>query len=85
MRNIICNNCTKKNYCCIFNNLYKMSDCFSINNCRYYVEKDTNKYKKISQNDDLMRLIYDYFMNCVEGNYTEAEIKEVIVSELKDL
>jgi hypothetical protein len=59
-----------------------MSKDFSINDCRDYDAVAKYTYKKIAQNDALMRLIYDYFTGQVEGGYSNEEVEKVITSEM---
>ena len=62
-----------------------MSKDFSINDCRDYDAVAKYTYKKIAQNDNLMRLIYDYFTGQVEGGYSDEEVRKVITSEMWSL
>ena len=45
------------------------------------VDTDSIQY----ENDDLMRLIYDYFLDDVQGGYTREEAEKVIADVLKRL
>jgi hypothetical protein len=61
-----------------------MSNDFSINDCRDFDDASTDKYRKIAENDILMKLIYDYFTGNIEG-YSEEEAKKAITSTLWDM
>lgn len=48
--------------------------------------KETNeKYKRIATYDELMCLIYDYFLDQIEGGYTKIEAEEAIKRALLNL
>lgn len=81
---MLCYSCDKASSCKVFRMLYNMSTDFCINNCGEYNESKF-KYKKIAENDDLMHLIYDYFLEQIEGGYSQKEAREVIVRELLNL
>lgn len=76
---MICYHCKKAESCPTFGILYSMSNDFCIDDCRDYDDASNYKYKKIAENDDLMRLIYDYFTGNLEG-YSEDEAKKAITS-----
>ncbi|MDD5901727.1 MAG: hypothetical protein PUC73_12630 [Lachnospiraceae bacterium] len=82
---MLCYHCKKAEDCATFRNLYSMSTDFAINKCRNYVETEADKYKLIAENDELMKLIYDYFTHQVVGNYTDEEVKQAITSALWSL
>ena len=83
---MICYNCTKSSECFTFRTLYSISDDFCINKCKDFEKSSAYKYRKMAANDDLMKLIYDYFMDTVEiDGYTDDEIKEVIRHQLMDM
>lgn len=82
---MICCNCQKALECKILRDLHSMSKDFSINECKYYDAALRYTYRKIAENDQLMRLIYDYFTGQVEGNYTEEQTKRAITSALWNL
>ena len=81
---MICYHCTKASGCSVFRSLYSISKDFCINDCRDFDDASAYKYKKIAENDDLMRLIYDYFTGNVEG-YSEDETKKAITSTIWSL
>lgn len=81
---MICYSCSKASSCPVFRTLYTMSDDFCINNCKDYDESQF-KYKKIAENDNLMHLIYDYFLEQIDGGYSEEQARSVIKSTLLDL
>jgi hypothetical protein len=58
-----------------------MSKDFCINDCKDFDDASTYKYRKIAENDDLMKLIYDYFTGNVKG-YSEDVAKEAITSAM---
>lgn len=72
---MICNNCRNQNKCSTLKQLYNMSSDFSINHCKDY--NSDNRYRKIAEHDDLMRLIYDYFTGQLVG-VSEVEAKKAI-------
>jgi hypothetical protein len=87
---MICYTCEKIGECSIFQNLYKISNDFHIDDCKDYIEVSKYKYRKIAEHDDLMALIYDYFTNQVNiedigEEYTYEEIKDVITRAMWQL
>lgn len=82
---MICYRCKRGRICPLFQRLYNASKDFSINDCKDFDEELSCKYKKIAENDDLMHLIYDYFLGQVEVNATEEEVVRVIKRELLGL
>ena len=83
---MICYNCTKSGECHTFRTLYVISDDFCINKCKDFEKTSAYKYRKIAANDDLMKLIYDYFMDTVViDDYTNDEVKGVIRQHLMDM
>ena len=83
---MICYNCTKSNECQTFRTLYVISDDFCIKKCKDFEKTSAYKYRKIAANDDLMKLIYDYFMDTVViDDYTDDEVKGVIRQHLMDM
>ena len=82
---MICYNCKNACDCKTFMSLYSMSKDFSINNCRQYESDSAYKYKRIAEHDELMRLIYDYFTDQIEGEFSDEEIKEVITRTILSL
>ena len=82
---MICYRCKNIHKCASFQTLYDTSKDFSINDCKHFDEELSCKYKKIAENDDLMHLIYDYFLGQVEVDATEEEVVRVIKRELLKL
>lgn len=82
---MICYHCQKAKECSTFRTLRTMSKDFSINDCKDYDSVEKYTYRKIVENDKLMRLIYDYFTGQVEGGYSDEEVREVIASAMWDL
>lgn len=81
---VICYHCTKASGCPTFRTLYTMSKDFCINDCRDFDDASTYKYRKIAENDNLMKLIYDYFTENLKG-CSEDEAKIVITNILWDM
>ena len=82
---MICYRCKNVHVCPTFQGLYNASKNFSINDCKYFKEEPSCKYKKIAENDDLMHIIYDYFLGQVEIDVTDEEVVKVIKRELINL
>lgn len=82
---MLCYTCEKAKDCIIYKKLLMISTDFSIKECKTYISSSARKYKKIAENDDLMRLIYDYFFDNVQGGYTREEAEKVIADVLKRL
>lgn len=78
---MLCYHCTKASDCPTFRTLYSMSKDFCINDCRDFNDASNYKYRKIAENDLLMKLIYDYFTENIEG-YSEEEAKKAITGAL---
>lgn len=81
---MICYHCENAPECNVFRNLYSISEEFSINQCCKYKEPNANKYKKIAQDEYLLKLIYDYFTRQVIG-YSEKEARQAITSAIWNL
>ena len=81
---MICYNCDKTGSCTLFKCLKSTSSDFCINQCNDYKENNA-KYKRIALYDELMSLIYDYFLDQIEGGYTNAEAEKVIKDALLNL
>lgn len=84
---MLCYSCEKTGGCSIFQNLYKLSNDFFINDCLEYVEAPKFKYRKIAEHDDLMHLVYDYFTDQIDSEelgreYSYEEIKECITNAM---
>ena len=58
---MLCNTCDKILSCSAIHLMVSLSDDFNINTCKNYSEDPKNKYKHISEHDELMAAIYDYF------------------------
>lgn len=82
---MICYRCKKVHDCPTFQTLYNASKDFSINDCKYFYEELSCKYKKLAENDNLMHLIYDYFLGQLEVDVAEEEVVRVIKRELLNL
>lgn len=82
---MICYRCKKAHTCPVLQRLYDTSKDFSINDCKNFDEEPSCKYKKIAENDNLMHLIYDYFLGQVEVDATEEEVVRVIKKALLGL
>lgn len=83
---MICYNCTKVHNCPIFRKLYTMSNDFCINDCKDYDKASDDRYKKIADDDDLMRLLYDYFMGQIkEEDYTDDIVKAAVRNRLMNM
>lgn len=80
-----CYSCKNVTWCPAFSTLCAISDNFCISNCIDYEEEQKYKYKKIAEHDDLMRLIYDYFTNQVEGDYSDEEVVTAITRAILNL
>ena len=80
-KKMICYNCTKANSCPTFRTLYSMSKDFCINDCRDYDAANAYRYRKIAENDDLMALIFDYFMDNIQ-DHSRDEAKQAIINTL---
>ena len=81
---MICYHCTNASDCPTFRTLYSTSKDFCINDCRDFNDALNYKYRKIAENDILMKLIYDYFTENIEG-HSEEEAKKAITSALWDM
>ena len=79
---MICYRCKNVHSCLTFQTLYDASKDFFINDCKNFDEALSCKYKKLAENDNLMHLIYDYFLGQVEVDATEEEVVKVIKREL---
>ncbi|MBO5828812.1 MAG: hypothetical protein J6R59_10245 [Paludibacteraceae bacterium] len=82
---MICYRCKKIHDCTAFQTLYNTSKDFSVNDCKHFDEELSSKYKKLAENDNLMHLIYDYFLGQVEVDATEEEVVRVIKNALLNL
>lgn len=80
---MLCYQCENIKKCTMFNALYCKSKDFVINDCKDYDEGSKYKYKLIAQNDNLMKLIYDYFTgNVKEPDVTDEEVVDAIRTAL---
>ena len=82
---MICYRCEKVKYCPAYKMLYSKSNNFSINECEDFDEVSKYKYRHIAEHDELMHLIYDYFLGQVEVDATEEEVVRVIKNALLEL
>ena len=57
---------------------------FEISKCANFSEIQEFKYKRIAEHDELMKLIYDYFTDRVEG-HSDEETKEVLTRVMMSL
>lgn len=81
---MICYKCENVKYCPTYKMLYSKSKDFTINDCEDFDEASKYKYRHIAENDDLMHLIYDYFLGQVEVDATEEEVVRVIRNAMLD-
>lgn len=82
---MICYHCKNVDACSLFRQAYSMFEDFEIFKCKNYDEGSKYKYRLIAKNDNLLRLIYDYFTDNVSGEYSDEEVKEVITSAIWSL
>lgn len=84
---MLCYACERVGSCTVFQTLYAMSKDFEIKDCKDYETPYTNKYKLIARNDNLMRVIYDYFTDNLKlpVNIGDEEIKIAIREVLLDM
>lgn len=82
---MICYRCEKVGLCPIYRKLYSLSTDFSIKNCKDFDEVSKYKYRHIAEHDELMHLIYDYFLGQVEVDASEEEVVRVIKKALLEL
>lgn len=80
---MICYSCKKAEHCSTFK--CAIYEEFSINDCKKFDESNIYKYKKIANNDDLMHLMYDYFVGHIEDGHTYDEAKQAIINALRNL
>lgn len=57
---------------------------FEISRCKNFSEMREYRYKRIAENDALMKLIYDYFSGNVDGHSLD-EAKEAITKTIANL
>ncbi len=81
---MICYNCTKANECPTFRTLYVISDDFCINKCKDFDAASAYRYRKIAENDGLMALMFDYFMDNIQ-DHSREEAKQAIIHTLMDM
>ena len=81
---MLCYTCSKFKECETFKSLARISTDFSIKQCNTYDALQLLKYRKIAENDDLMHLIYDYFLDCIQGGFTKEEAEKAIRNALID-
>ena len=79
---MICYSCQRAFNCeCL---RYAFNNKFEISNCKNFYESATFRYKHIAEHPALMKLIYDYFTDNVDGHSLE-EAKEAITREINKL
>ena len=72
---MICYHCKNFKTCdCI---RFAYTEGFEISKCKNFSETTEYKYKHIAENEALLKLIYDYFTDNVDG-YSLEEAKEAI-------
>lgn len=81
---MICYNCKNIINCNAFRVLNALSSDFDIKQCKNYQSAHEFKYKRIAENDKLMKLIYAYFTNQIDG-YSEEEAKAAITRAMLEL
>lgn len=81
---MLCYHCEKASDCPTFRTLCFVSEDFCINKCKDFEDSLRYTYMKIAENHDLMRLIYDYFTDILEG-YSKEEAEETIIRALREL
>ena len=82
---MICYRCKKVGLCPMFGKLCNISKDFAINDCKEFDEVSKYKYRHIAEHDELMHLIYDYFLGQVEVDASEEEVVRVIKRALLEL
>ena len=82
---MICYHCQKVKECSTFRTLCTMSKDFSINDCKDYDLADEYKYRKIANDDNLMRLLYDYYTDQMKVDVPDEVIKQAITTTMLDL
>lgn len=75
---MLCYTCEKAKDCIVYKKLLMISTDFSVKECKTYISSSARKYKKIAENDDLMRLIYDYFLDDVQGGILEKKLRRLL-------
>lgn len=83
-KQMICYNCAKARSCPVFKTLYTMSNDFCVSDCKEFDEISSYKYREIAKNDDLMHLIYDYFLDNLR-EYDKDEARRAIICTLSDM
>lgn len=79
---MICCRCKKVKTCdCV---RFACKEEFEISKCENFSETDEYKYKHIAANEALLKLIYDYFTNSVDGHSLD-EAKEAITRTIMGL
>ena len=79
---MFCNTCDKILSCSAIHLMVSLSDDFNINTCKNYSEDSKYKYKHISEHDELMAAIYDYFTDnlpdYIDNNIAKDKIAETL-------
>lgn len=82
---MICYHCKKVKECSTFRDLYSKSKNFSVNDCKDYETADEYKYRKIANDDNLMRLLYDYYTGQMKVDVPDEAIRQAITTIMLDL
>ena len=79
---MLCNTCDKILSCSTLHIMVSLSDDFNIKKKKNYSEDPKNKYKHISEHDELMAAIYDYFTDnlpdYIDNNIAKEKITETL-------
>ena len=79
---MICYRCKNIKTCDSIKVAYKEE--FEISKCEKFSETNAYKYKHIAANEALLKLIYDYFTDNVDGHSLD-EAKEAITRTIMEL
>lgn len=79
---MICHRCQHAYNCSTLR--YAFKEEFSIDSCKNFIVAPQYRYKRIADNNELMRLIYDYFTGRIEG-HSEDEVKAAITRAMYEL
>lgn len=79
---MICYRCQHAYDCVLIR--FAHSEKFEISNCASFSESNEFRYKHIAENDALLKLIYDYFTDNVDGHTLDAA-KEAITRAIQKL
>ena len=78
---MLCYKCKRASVCNVFRKLHTISNNFTINDCNDFDDVSKYRYQKIADDDNLMKLIYDYFTDNLEGVDSE-QAKSAIITAL---